>query len=571
MSLCCSAPNKESGGLKPSYSSYPSKTDKEVIPSDTKAIDAPTVAPSVAAKDAAVPTEPIKIATKAPAKIDESSRRTFSSLFQRPEDPPQPTPSLDEKAVGGHSQSHYLSLGQGQMGGGAYLSPPLSQQGQHSGASSAEDQQHPSRTRRLLYDPESEQMVEPTSVISSSDKPRPSNGAIGRSQTTSLSGNQRRPVDQLTQTSLGSRNPSFKRKGGGVEEAEGKWVRGIVQPAAAEEANAASEVAVVASAGSGSQEPPNDSSADAGIEKGFGDEGVHKVTSVLTRSGASGPERSVRPPTDSYGQVPYTNKYRKAQQAEDNKLKELRTKERLARGPRTKGLLFRYNEKGEIEPVLSAAELLERDHTLKAHHEDGADLEMAERKPQFPTRQEVPTHSSTDTAQKKLTRDATVSEGADVADQEKAQMRFDAAEERVQDLVLEAEAKRTYGGGPFMHGLGLAELSEERTQTSRNAAAGTIASSPERSRLIGQMGGLWSKSSPTGPTPLQMIQPQQDPNAALDQSLTRSNTALGLEDPVDDLLGAGRNRGSYSNLTEYGGLGGILQPSLLDSTNANNW
>ena len=65
------------------------------------------------------------------------------------------------------------------------------------------------------------------------------------------------------------------------------------------------------------------------------------------------------------------------------------------------------------------------------------------------------------------------------------------------------------------------------------------------------------------PTPLQMIQPQQNPNAELDKSLTRStSTYLGLQD-----------HGGYSSLDSLGGLGGIilLQNSLLDSADTNRW
>jgi len=92
--------------------------------------------------------------------------------------------------------------------------------------------------------------------------------------------------------------------------------------------------------------------------------------------------------------------------------------------------------------------------------------------------------------------------------------------------------------------------------------------SPERSRIIGlnsPMPGLWGQNMPAlsapPPTPLQMIQPQQNPNAELDKSLTRSTSAsLGLQD-----------HGGYSSLDSLGGLGGILQNSLLDSADTNRW
>jgi len=55
--------------------------------------------------------------------------------------------------------------------------------------------------------------------------------------------------------------------------------------------------------------------------------------------------------------------------------------------------------------------------------------------------------------------------------------------------------------------------------------------SPERSRIIGlnsPMPGLWGQNMPAlsapPPTPLQMIQPQHNPNAELDKSLTRSTS-----------------------------------------------
>ena len=88
--------------------------------------------------------------------------------------------------------------------------------------------------------------------------------------------------------------------------------------------------------------------------------------------------------------------------------------------------------------------------------------------------------------------------------------------------------------------------------------------SPERSRIIGlnsPMSGLWGQNMPAlsapPPTPLQMIQPQQNPNVELDKSLARStSTSLGLQD---------------HGLDSLGGLGGILLNSLLDSADTNRW
>ncbi len=77
--------------------------------------------------------------------------------------------------------------------------------------------------------------------------------------------------------------------------------------------------------------------------------------------------------------------------------------------------------------------------------------------------------------------------------------------------------------------------------------------SPERSRIIGlnsPMPGLWGQNMPALSAP---------PPRTLTRNWTSStSTYLGLQD-----------HGGYSSLDSLGGLGGILQNSLLDSADTN--
>ena len=407
--------------------------------------------------------------------------------------------------------------------------------------SSQDSQQAPKK--KMLFDPKSNQMVEPTAVVATEHKPFSANNAAAAPGNSNKSprtgpGYPKKAFEALQSTnSLSSapphisKNTNLKRKG--AEDADGKWVRVAPLPSPPRpEISPTTE----ANESEDKNSPILEDSEQIDIQKVSTTIEQTKTRSVLARSynpqsenhrnnsnvgrfgEFSGREASEEPPRNA----PQSHVFRR----DADEKKEARAKERQERGPRSKGFLFRYNSKDELEQVFTSAELAK-------HHEPAAHILEGE------------VASAPSRLSQASARSISAEEPNDV---------------RKRNAVKEPDlANIPYDIADFgenLINLGFSDPLESRSN-----------SSPERSRVIGQ---VWIESgssnannaSNVGQLTLERIQPQQNPHAELDKSLSRpSNASLGLDDSAQDLLNPAQGVGyPLSSLA----LGGILPSTLID-------
>ena len=514
----------------------------------------------------AVRTEPVA----APAR--DVKARSYSSLFvQNNESSSAPAPSAasDSGAGQGQGQSFHLRP--------AYPGPTNSSSSQPTfsggiveglaGDAYPEISQAQGPKKRFLFDPKSNQMVEPTAIVSSDSK----SFQAGSNATTSKGSRQpyvkkgsqesSQPGHAVTNGAPPAARSSMHLNRKEAEDSEGKWLRNPLPPVAATEP----------SEGSDGQDKAD---RDADSERRAQEEGSKPQTSRVPSSVLS------RPPNPfldfaASKRAAFEASVEQATRVIDAK-KEAQTQERLQRGPRSKGFLFRYNDAGELEQVLSeeeraklksvqeeatvvAEELADEEKHPAAQGSTAVSAPQAAERPQPVIAWQTP-HSTLQVVggadSSKGDKDASPSDEAPV---ELAVPSLIPSYKSLSGFNVQADSFQPVS----FAGLGLPDRPGSSGPSALEGAGMSLnGGSPERSRIIGlnsPMPGLWGQNVPalSAPPPT----PQQNPNAELDKSLTRSTSAsLGLQD-----------HGGYSSLDSLGGLGGILQNSLLDSADTNRW
>jgi len=535
----------------------------------------------------------------------QSALRSYSSFFTAaPPSKPTSGPSSNnnnsdigdlKNKFGNSAQSPHSQIQLFNQNSG-YLMPPFPHSAAtHSFGSSddnfnSQDQHQNIPKKKMLFDPKSNQMVEPSLSTSADLHNKPYAGGPNTSNKSNPPYVKKNHTDSTNSSgpvSINSgRSPFLKRKA--HEEPEGKWERVAPLPAVVVPVKQESDEVASSQANEGGFEviqKEDEKAADLEVSE-------KPLPATVTHSVLSRPQRPVR---DESQRTPYdTSKTyvqprsapeQSARQLEMAERREARTKERLARGPRTKGHLYRYNEAGEFERVFSAAELVELEQQpSKVDSDDVEDEAVTVEEPQVddtiaasqvsvassvPAKVAAEAWLAPQSTLRLMSRGTSAVAESDLATKEppaieaavvhRQHHKQQAEERKTQKYLNKKRFKHDNEAQPavapssnvlafqsldgiasaFAAGLGLTDS----TSSNNNAMA-------TPSRLTA--GGLW-------------VQPQQNPNAELDKSLTR--TSVGL----NDSSGAGGSGYSSSLGGLGGGLGGILQTSSLLDANQANW
>eukprot|EP01036_Dinobryon_divergens_P028483 gene28482-37434_t len=562
----------------------------------------PSTGPSIASlpqPTQSVRTEPVV------ASIKDVKARSYSSLFVQssgPSGPPSASDSAQSKQMEAvqNQGSHYRQAFPGPATA-SYSQPAYS--GANADVFAGDAYPDPSQAqgqkKRLLFDPKSNQMVEPTVVVSSESKSfaagnsaaagkgsRPPYAKKGNTESSQAEN----PFPNVATTAVRS-STQLNRKG--AEDSEGKWLRNPLPPVAPVPSSSSDENAELPEDREVQDKADRDDDSTGG---GSRPQTSSRVPSaVLTRPNSQRYDAVASKRAAIEASVELANRVNDAK-------KEARAVERQQRGPRSKGFLFRYNEAGELEQVLSEEELAK----LKSAKEKAAAVEEEEEEEEEekeparssavasvvppPQAAERPHHvvawqTPHSTLQvvggvdpSKSDKDGQRARPGEFNDVRKspALIQKKSDSDAVSSLIppydalpgfnVPGQLPDSFQPVSFV-GLGLSDRPGSG-QASVEGGRALKVSSPEHSRIIGlgsPMPGLWRQNVPglsgPPPTPLQMMQPQQSPHAELDKSLTRNtNASLGM-----------RDHGGYSSLDSLGGLGGILQNSLLDSAESTRW